>query len=97
MSVITLITKAGEQIYGQISGKSKANELYRVLVPELKEAIEAGKPLADPQVQRLINAIGQLPSSGVKRMNFQRRYLEDADAMLRLPHDPETIMYGYWW
>ncbi|MUJ22577.1 hypothetical protein [Aliivibrio fischeri] len=96
-SLSSLVSQAGGFIFGQISGKSKANELYKVLVPELKEALERGTPITDEQVQRLIKAISELPSSGAKRRNFVRRYMEDRYTMLTLPNDPNSIMYGYWW
>ncbi len=96
-NVIDLVSFAVESIYGQISGKQKANEMYRVLVPELKEAMEQKKPLNDPQVMRLIKATLELAPSGAKRRNFARKYFEDADSISRLPTDPNSIMYGYWW
>lgn len=96
-ALASLVTKAGGHIFGQISGKSKANELYKILVPELKEDLENGIPISEPQVKRLIDAISELPSSGAKRRNFERRYMEDRYTMLTLPNDPNTIMYGYWW
>ncbi len=97
MSVLSLLKGAGQQIYGQVSGKQKANELYRVLVPELKEAVEMKKPFNDPQFQRLMHATIELAPSGAKRRNFERKYFEDADSIMRLPYDPNSIMYGYWW
>ncbi|MCG9597451.1 hypothetical protein L1D15_12065 [Vibrio sp. Isolate25] len=93
----SLLTSAAEHIYGRVSGKQDANKLYKVLVPELREALERGTPITDPQVKRLISAISELPSSGAKQRNFVRRYMQDRDSMLKLPRDPNTIMYGYWW
>ncbi|WP_257973666.1 hypothetical protein, partial [Vibrio parahaemolyticus] len=93
----SFFTSAIEQIYGQVTGKQKANELYRVLVPELHEALERGVPLNDPQMQRLIKAITELAPIGAKRNNFERRYMADKESMLRLPNDPNSIMFGYWW
>ncbi|MGD1335021.1 hypothetical protein [Vibrio harveyi] len=93
----SFVSSAVEQIYGQVSGKQKANEYYRVLVPELHEAINKGVPLSDPQVQRLIKVITELAPVGARRRNFERRYMSDKESMLRLPSDPNSIMYGYWW
>ncbi|EOX4454714.1 MULTISPECIES: hypothetical protein [Vibrio] len=47
----SFISSAVEQIYGQISGKQKANEWYKLLVPELHEALERGTPMSDPQLK----------------------------------------------
>ncbi|MBF4443205.1 hypothetical protein EA908_24935, partial [Vibrio anguillarum] len=66
----SLIRSAIEQIYGRVSDKNAANKLYKVLVPELHEALENGKQISDPQVQRLIAAISDLPSAGAKQRNF---------------------------
>lgn len=93
----SLITSAIEQIYGRVSERNAANKLYKVLVPELHEALESGKPISDPQVQRLIAAISDLPSAGAKQRNFVRRYMQDRDSMLRLPRNPDSLMYGFWW
>ncbi|USD33962.1 MULTISPECIES: hypothetical protein [Vibrio] len=93
----SLLTSAAEHIYGRVSGKQDANKWYKVLVPELREALERGTPITDPQVKRLISPISELPSSGAKQRNFVRRYMQDRDSMLKLPRDPNTMMYGYWW
>ena len=45
----------------------------------------------------LIEAIADLPPSGARARNFKNRYLKDQDSMMRLPKDPNSIMYGYWW
>ncbi|MGR3042679.1 hypothetical protein ABMY36_22245 [Vibrio vulnificus] len=93
----SFISNAVEQIYGQISGKQKANEWYKLLVPELHEALERGTPMSDPQLKKLVEAITNLAPVGAKRNNFKRRYMEDRESMLSLPRDPNSIMYGYWW
>ena len=86
---------AVEQIYGQISGKQKANEWYKVLVPELHEALIRGVPLNYPKLQRLIEALTNLAPVGAKRNNFKKRYMSDRESMLSLPRDPNMIMYGF--
>ncbi len=93
----SFISSAVEQIYGQISGKQKANEWYKLLVPELHEALERGTPMSDPQLKKLVEAIINLVPAGAKRNNFKRRYMEDRESMLSLPREPNSIMYGYWW
>lgn len=93
----TMVKTAFEQIYGQVSGKQKANEWYKLLVPEIHEALENGTPLTDPQLAKLIEALINLAPVGARRINFTRKYTEDRDSLLRLPLDPEKIMYGYWW
>ncbi|WP_114787628.1 hypothetical protein [Vibrio tetraodonis] len=97
MSANSLLSSAAEQIYGRVSGKQDANKWYKVLVPELREALERGTPISDPQVKRLIEAISDLPSAGAKQRNFTRRYMQDKESMLKLPRDPNSIMFGYWW
>jgi len=97
MSANSLFSSAAELIYGRVSGKQDANKWYKVLVPELREALERGTPISDPQVKRLIDAISDLPSAGARQRNFVRRYMQDRDSMLKLPRDPNSIMYGYWW
>lgn len=94
---MSFFSTAVEQIYGQISGKQKANEWYKVLVPELHEALTRGVPLNDPQLQRLTEALTNLAPVGAKRNNFKRRYMSDRESMLSLPRDPNMIMYGFWW
>ncbi|TKF13147.1 hypothetical protein FCV43_20125 [Vibrio genomosp. F6] len=93
----SLVTSAIESIYGRVSGKNDANRLYEVLVPELKEALQRGESLSDPQVKRLVEAICDLPSWGAKQRNFVMYYMKDADSMNRLPRNPDDLMYGYWW
>lgn len=46
-----------ERVYGQVSSKQKANDLYRELVPELKALLECGSPLDEPQVEDIIRAV----------------------------------------
>lgn len=93
----SLISTAAEQIYGRVSDKRDANRLYKVLVPELHEALERGTALSEPQVIRLVAAISELPASGARQRNFINRYMKDRDSMLRLPRNPDSLMYGYWW
>ncbi|CAM3824654.1 hypothetical protein [Vibrio aquimaris] len=38
-----------------------------------------------------------LSSAGAKQRNFVRRYMQDKESMLKLPRDPNSIMFGYWW
>lgn len=97
MSAQSLILEALGKVYGRVSSKLDANRLYKVLVPALHSALDAKVPLSDPQMKLLIDAIADLPPSGARARNFKNRYLKDRDSMMRLPRDPDSIMYGYWW
>ncbi|NOH26340.1 hypothetical protein [Vibrio europaeus] len=97
MSAQSLLMEALDKVYGRVSSKLDANRLYKVLVPALHSALESNVPLADPQMTLLIEAIADLPPSGARARNFKNRYLKDRDSMMRLPKDPNSIMYGYWW
>ena len=94
---LSFFSTALEQLYGQVSGKQKANEWYKLLIPELHEALERGTPMSDPQLSRLIEAITDLSPAGAKRSNFKRKYMSDKDSMMNLPRDPNMIPYGFWW
>ncbi|WBA13862.1 hypothetical protein [Salinivibrio proteolyticus] len=96
MSISFIFTTA-EMIYEQISGKKDANEWYKTLVPELHEALRNDIPMSDPQLKRLIEKIIGLAPIGAKRLNFRERYMKNRESMLRLPKDPNDIMFGYWW
>ncbi|WP_284192256.1 hypothetical protein [Vibrio zhanjiangensis] len=36
-------------------------------------------------------------AAGAKQRNFARRYMQDKESTLKLPRDPNSIMFGYWW
>lgn len=97
MSAQSLLLEALGKVYGRVSSKLDANRLYKVLVPALHSALDANVALSDPQMKLLIEAISDLPPSGARARNFKNRYLKDRDSMMRLPKDPDSIMYGYWW
>lgn len=97
MSAQSLLIDALDKVYGRVSSKLDANRLYKVLVPALHRALDANVPLSDPQIKLTIEAIADLPPSGARARNFKNRYLKDRDSMMRLPKDPDSIMYGYWW
>lgn len=97
IQVLSIIAKAGSAVYGQFSGREKANKLYKVLVPTLHEKLNQGLTLSDPQVVLLIEAISNLPGSPARKYHFKRRYLEDRFSMLRLPNNPERINRALWW
>ena len=97
MSAQSLILEALGTIYGRVSSKRNANRLYKVLVHALHSALDSEVPLSDPQMKLLIEAIADLPPSGARARNFKNRYLKDRDSMMRLPKNPDSIMYGYWW
>lgn len=75
--------------------KKKANDIYREIYPVLVKAItQQGRN--SPDAIRLLNVLGGLPSIGLKRRNFNRRYISNENGWRDLPSDPNTIPYGFW-
>ncbi|USD32042.1 MULTISPECIES: hypothetical protein [Vibrio] len=81
----------------RIVDKYKANKQYKTLVPMIKKMLHQGTPYNDPIIQNAVKALADTAPMGLVGRNFERRYLRTRDDFLRLPDDPDRIMWGYWW
>ena len=95
--VVRLVWGAGNAIVGTFTEKSKAEELYRYVVPELQDALKDGRTMKSTDVIRAIEILEKLPPVGARRRNFSRRYLQRKTDILALPIDPDNLSIGYWW
>ncbi|CAG23268.1 hypothetical protein [Photobacterium profundum] len=95
--VVRLVWGAGSVVVGAFSEKSKSEEIYRYVVPELQHALKSGTQMTSPDVVKAINILEGLPPVGARRRNFSRRYLARKIDILMLPTDPDNLAIGYWW
>ncbi|WP_299013283.1 hypothetical protein [uncultured Photobacterium sp.] len=94
LSPLTAFAKA---MYGQFTSKAESEKIYRTIVPMIKDKIESGSSLKDPNMEQAVNLLAGLPPFGAKGSNFERRYLVDERTILDLPDDPDKLSIAYWW
>ncbi|QMV13478.1 hypothetical protein [Vibrio spartinae] len=68
-----------------------ANDQYKELVVSLNGLLDAGYHFNSPEVQGIVNVLGDLPSYGERQRNFERMYLQDEYTLRKLPSDPNKI------
>ncbi|ADZ91850.1 hypothetical protein [Marinomonas mediterranea] len=83
-------------LYGIHKDKSVAEETYRKLYPVLVSTIRR-QGRDSQQAKDLLSLMGSLPSYGVQRRNFKRRYIDNVSGWKKLPEDPKNFPYGYWY
>jgi len=94
-SALNLVYSAGSAIAGVFLEKNKADTIYRDIYPVLIKTInQQGRN--SPDSIKLLNVLGGLPSIGIRRRNFQRRYIKNENGWRELPITPEKIPYGHW-
>ncbi|CAM3205623.1 hypothetical protein [Moritella viscosa] len=97
LQAVKLVFSAGSFIFRRVSSKQQADAVYKVIVPQIKSMLLAGKSINDSDVKEAIELLKTLPDMGAKRRNFYRKYLRSKDDILRLPDTSNRIMFGYWW
>lgn len=94
-SPFNLLYSIGSAVAGVFIDKKKANSVYRELYPVLIKTInQQGRSSTD--AVRLLNVLGGLPSIGLRRRNFNRRYIANENGWRDLPSNPDNIPYGFW-
>lgn len=83
-------------MYDRIVDKEDANEIYTNLMPILDDLQMRGKRFESQEMQAVVEILRELPAYGVRRTNFQKRYLVDEYTLKKLPKDPNDIPYGFW-
>ena len=94
-SPLTIFTTAANVIYTLFSDKAQADATYERLVPALKFVVKE-KGRDSKEAQGLFEILEVLPTSGIKRNNFKKEYIEDPDGWKRLPDNPKNILTGCW-
>lgn len=92
-----LVWSAGSTIVGVFVEKSKAEELYRFIVPDIQQDLRNGKSFESEKVVSGIKILEKLPPIGARRRSFSRRYLKRKTDFLALPQDPDALSIAYWW
>ncbi|EOW9264228.1 hypothetical protein AB1K40_04440 [Vibrio cholerae] len=90
--IVTLV----QMVKGVFDDKSSADNLYKELKPILDEYLMEGRRFQDPQVQRIVRILRELPAYGSRRVNFEKLYLVDEYTLRKLPNNPSDIPYGHW-
>lgn len=95
--VVKLVWSTGTTIAGIFIEKSKSEEIYRYVVPEVQKALRAGAPMTRNDVVNAIKILEKLPPVGAKRRNFSKRYLQRKTDVLALPANPDDLSIAHWW
>lgn len=84
-------------MYKQLDARSDANRIYSELVPVMHDLLQAGYRYESPEIKAIVNVLKELPAWGVKRANFEKRFLMDEYGLRGLPVDPSRLNgMGYW-
>lgn len=90
--LLTLLLK----MKGQVNNKADADRAYQQVYPALEEFLAKGYSFDSPEVQGIVELLGEMPAYGARRENFKKLYLRDEITLRKLPRDPRLIPSGLW-